>query len=55
MTITVKVVVERAIAGDRLMVYVGMNEARLELSGILWVDHADSAEIVRRLEASAPG
>jgi hypothetical protein len=57
-TVIVKVVTERVIAGDRLMIYIGASESRLEIAGILWVDHAVSAEIVRRLEekpgAAAP-
>ena len=50
MTVTVKVVAERMIAGDRLMIYVGTSESRLEIAGILWVDHSISSEIVNRLE-----
>jgi hypothetical protein len=49
--VVVKVVRERAIGGDRLLVYTGTSESRLELSGILWVNHEVSSEIARRLEA----
>ena len=49
-SVTVKVVAERSVAGTRLMVYIGVDEARLELSGILWTSHETSAEVVRRLE-----
>lgn len=50
MNVTVKVFAERTVAGDQLLVYVGPAPERLELAGILWVNHETSAEIVSRLE-----